>query len=125
SQVRRTWVLAARGRGARVSRGNPPPYVGGYALRDRAISEWGPSPPGLRSNCRHCGRKSRTAFRRGSGARPAAFPPGLFLTRPGARHCPCVQPAKLKTIQEETQRAVRQNLGEKLFSTYARSGGSW
>jgi len=33
--------------------------------------------------------------------------------------------AGLKTIQEETQRAVRQNLGEKLFWTYARSGGSW
>ena len=33
--------------------------------------------------------------------------------------------AALKAIQDETQRAVRQNLGEKLFPAYARNVGTW
>ena len=33
--------------------------------------------------------------------------------------------AALKAIQEETQRALRQNLGEKLFPAYARNAGNW
>jgi hypothetical protein len=33
--------------------------------------------------------------------------------------------AAMKAIQEETQRAVRQNLGDKLFPVYARNGGTW
>ena len=33
--------------------------------------------------------------------------------------------AALKAIQEETQRAVRQNVGDKLFPAYARNVGTW
>jgi hypothetical protein len=33
--------------------------------------------------------------------------------------------AGLKAIQEETQRAIRQNLGEKLYPAYARNAGNW
>ena len=33
--------------------------------------------------------------------------------------------AALKAIQEETQRALRQNLGDKLFPAYARNAGNW
>ncbi len=33
--------------------------------------------------------------------------------------------AGLKAIQQETQQAVRQNLGDKLFPTYARNVGTW
>ena len=33
--------------------------------------------------------------------------------------------AAMKAIHEETQRAVRQNLGDRLFPVYARNGGAW